>query len=865
MQRFFIDSRQSVKFRPMKPSASLHPFLFAILLIATGCLLHGGPTEDYSALTKGIQKIPLKGSAGSIAVQGRHAIPLVISPKREIVAAAGYWKDQPQAGRIVVMSHTALLGAEAGGEWQQNVVAWAARKSDPAVVLFGVSEKDWKATQTKKLPAPKTWDVKALTGTDVVVASLHAAGFSEKVQVLQAFVEKGGGVVLISTPWAASKEALAGAQSILEPAGLAFLGAGPSDTTFNIPSGLPQFSNALTAVEALSADQAGGAKLSAADRAFCAAIVESCIAAKAIGEPLKTALNAMHFARGWVTIATDNILRRKVRPVDAMLARYQHLILEKLPADKTPPHPSAHDYPGAVGQGEPVAKTIAFNATTGPNKLINHGEKTRISTGLYARPGVPITVDIPEAARSAGLKLEIGIHIDANWGLENWRRFPEIARVIPIEAAHTSAANAFGGLVSILVPDNCSAGTLTATIKGAVEAPVFILGKTTEADWNAKLKHAPGAWGYIETPKWTGYFPATFLRKEEHPEGIAKYWQSVVETADKYLGYAAWRKRAESMLTDRDIAVGYGHAGYPVMMAYGAEREENQDALGRRAIQKADWGFLHELGHTFQDSFDGNYTIATHAEVDVNLVPGLIINLIHGRTSWDNDSHATFDAKTRTADLQKWETLSEAERTWSKACEMKVAYDFYFTLAECFGWQLYEKAFSRLMNWLQKPGSDPDLDAINPKEPNAKRDRFFLLFSQASERNLLPYFKKYGLGKDNAGLSSQVIAKVSKLPVWTGNQPITSLTGPVEVRVGRDTTAGSVLGTYTATDTDQGSILTYKIKGPHDSESISIEPRTGRLVVLKPALVKPEVITIEVQDNAIPLSTREMQCRVVRE
>jgi hypothetical protein len=251
--------------------------------------------------------------------------------------------------------------------------------------------------------------------------------------------------------------------------------------------------------------------------------------------------------------------------------------------------------------------------------------------------------------------------------------------------------------------------------------------------------------------------------------------------------------------------------------------------------------------------------------VDVNLVPGLIINLIHGRTCWDNNSHDTFNAKNRIVALQKWDELSETERTWSNACEMKVAYDFYFTLAECFGWQLYEKAFSRLMNWLQKPGSDPDLDAINPKDANAKRDRFFLVFSQASERNLLPYFKKYGLGKDDSGLSSQVTAKVSKLPVWSGNQPITNFTGPAEVRVGKNTAAGSVLGTYTATDTDQGSILTYKIKGPHDSESISIETRTGRLIVLNPALVKPEVITIEVQDNAIPLSTREMQCRVVRE
>jgi hypothetical protein len=838
---------------------------FVLFLAAAGVDLRATPAEDYAALTKGIQKIPLKGSAGAVSVQGRASIPLILSPNKEILAAAAYFKDDPQRARIVVMAHTALLVPEGGSDWQKNIAVWTSRKNQPSVLLLGVNDKDWTAPDTKRIPAPKTWDANTLAGVDVIVASLHSAAFSEKATALLAFAERGGGLVLVSTPWAASKEALAAAGAIMEPAGLAFLGAGPSDSTFAIEPTLPLFANALTAVEAIAADQAGTAKLSAADRALCSTIIESCIASKVISEPLKNALNALHFSRGWVTVASDNILRRKARPVDAMLARYQHLILERLAPDKTPSHPSANDFPGTVGAGDAVVRTISFTANTGPNKFVNHGEKTRISTGVYARPGVPISVDIPEGAKTAGLKLEIGIHTDENWALADWRRVPEITRIVPLAAAHTLAANAFGGLVSILIPENCAAGALEATIKGAFEAPVFTLGKTTEAQWNAHIKNAPGAWGYIETPKWTGYFSSDFLRTEEHPEAIAKYWQAVVETADTILGYGAWRKRAESMLTDRDISVGYGHAGYPVLMAYAAEKEENHTALGRRAIQKGDWGFLHELGHTFQDSFDGNYTIATHAEVDVNLVPGLVLNLIHGRTAWDNNSHSTFDAKTRIADLEKWDALPESERTWAKACKMNVAYDFYFTLAECFGWEIYQKAFSRWMNWLQKPGSDPDMDAINSKDANAKRDRFLLLFSQASERNLLPYFQKYGLGKDDAGLSAKVIDKVSKLPVWTGNQPITELAGPAEVRIPKTAAAGIVLATFKATDTDKGSILTYKIKEAHSAGALAMEARTGRLLLSDPTLFKPGTITIEAQDNAIPLSTRELQCRLLSE
>ena len=838
---------------------------FSLFLAAAGVDLRATPGEDYAALTKGIQKIPLKGTAGAISVQGRESIPLILSPKKEILAAAAYFKDDPKRARIVAMAHTSLLVPEGGADWQRNIAMWTSRKSQPAILFLGLSEKDWKAPDTTRITAPKAWDANTLAGVDVIVASLHSEAFLEKAPALMAFVEKGGGLVLISTPWAASKEALAAAKAILEPSGLAFVGSGPADSTFTIEPTLPLFANALTAVEAITADQGGSVKLSAADRELCSTIIESCIAAKVIGDPLKNALNALHFSRGWVTVASDAILRRKARPVDAMLARYQHLILERLAPDKTPAHPSANDFPGAVGKGDTVVRTVSFTANTGPNKFINHGEKTRISTGVYARPGVPISVEITEPAKTAGLKVEIGIHTDENWALANGRRIPEITRIVPLTAAHTLAANAFGGLVSILIPENCSAGALEATIKGAVEAPVFTLGKTSEAQWNAHIKNAPGAWGYIETPKWTGYFPSEFLRTEEHPEAIAKYWQTVVETADTFLGYGAWRRRPESMLTDRDVSIGYGHAGYPVLMAYAAEKEENQTALGRRAIQKGDWGFLHELGHTFQDSFDGNYTIATHAEVDVNLVPGLVINLIHGRTAWDNDSHSTFDAKTRIADLQKWDALPESERTWATACKMNVAYDFYFTLAECFGWEIYQRAFSRWMNWLQKPGSDPDMDAINSKDANAKRDRFLLLFSQASERNLLPFFQKYGLGKEGAQLSAKVIDKVSKLPAWTGNQPITELAGPAEVRIPKNAGAGTVLATFKATDTDKGSMLTYKIKDEHGVGAISMEPRTGRLILADPTLFKPGTIMIEAQDNAIPLSTRELQCRLILE
>jgi hypothetical protein len=349
----------------------------------------------------------------------------------------------------------------------------------------------------------------------------------------------------------------------------------------------------------------------------------------------------------------------------------------------------------------------------------------------------------------------------------------------------------------------------------------------------------------------------------ENPARIADYWHNAVQTADQLLGYAPWRRRGESMLVDRDIYVGYGHAGYPVMMMYGAEKGDGPDALMGRGPRQGDWGFLHELGHTFQDSFDGNYTIATHGEVDVNLVPALVLQRLHGRVSYDNNSHGTFDAKSRLADWEKWKALPPEEQTWAKACKMNVAYDFYFTLAECHGWELYSRAFGRLMNWLQKPGGDPALDAIPEKAASAKRDRFFVCFCEESGFNLLPFFQKYGLGRGEFGLSEAVRTRVAKLPEWEGNRPMESVEGPAEVFVPAGAEEGAVLAKFQGKDPDPGTVLGYRIVEGNGDDAFEINARTGVLSLRKKAGLSSRTLTLEAQDNCIPLSSARVACKVV--
>jgi hypothetical protein len=63
-----------------------------------------------------------------------------------------------------------------------------------------------------------------------------------------------------------------------------------------------------------------------------------------------------------------------------------------------------------------------------------------------------------------------------------------------------AAANAFGGLIYITSPAKMNLGEVKATIAGAVEAPLYVRGKTSRADWLAS-RNAPAPWAEFASGK----------------------------------------------------------------------------------------------------------------------------------------------------------------------------------------------------------------------------------------------------------------------------------------------------------------------------------------------------------------------------
>jgi len=793
------------------------------------------------------------GSPGSIPIHGRASFPVLLDDGNVPALAAGRYGNgvSATAARAVAAGHTGFFNTSGTTTTSQlflNSVLWASRKTVPATITVGSNSStirtffSTRGYLTKAISTSMSSAASDLSGCDVFVGNFHDGFTATAITKINTFAANGGGVVVCSTPWALSTTAFNNAQSVLEPFGLSVSGSGTSTGSFTVAAGsYPTYHSALNALDALLAEAQGGPTMTLAQKQVAAGAVDQVLAVRPSQAEVIAGMQTLEGSYGTIQVTAAVPLIKANKPVEAMLARYQSGKFDAMTAAELVAHPSASDWPGSPAAGSTVSKTIAVNGTVPADVYMNQGDRgRRIETRLYAAPGATLTVTIPADKIAAGLSIDIGCHIDVNFHLDRWNRFPKVTRRVPLTQTVTQTGNVFGGLVWIVVPAGSNLGNFDISISGALEAPCFQLGVDTDATWNSTLKNLPGAWGcimtenvpgYGNTPGFVAYVSRAQLQKVTSAEAVALHWKKVMDSADHFMGYGAFRKRGESALSDRDIVAGGGHAGYPVLMAYG-----DSDVLVNDALTSGDWGYYHELGHTFQDSFNGNYGIATHGEVDVNLVPALLNNMVHDKTCWDGDIHSTFNGGNRLTKRTAFMARVAADQTWSYACsDGATAYDFYFNLAEAFGWQAYRTALSRLMTWLQG-GADAELSALSSSDPNYARNRFYLIFCDATGRNLDSYFQRYGIGVTGRGyeitasVKSTVAAK--GYPAWIDNSAVDSITDPGTLSPSEAAAPGTVIADLTANDPEEpGSMWTWTITSGNADGRLVIDKRSGELRV----------------------------------
>ncbi|MGC4042180.1 MAG: M60 family metallopeptidase [Armatimonas sp.] len=401
-------------------------------------------------------------------------------------------------------------------------------------------------------------------------------------------------------------------------------------------------------------------------------------------------------------------------------------------------HPASASFPGEIPATAPRrTKTIT----------LPRGVPQWHSTGLYAAPGQVITVSAPADAR---LSLRIGAHSDTLWHLNKWERFPEVTDEWPLRGGELKVSSPFGGAIFLVAPGRGVGREVTATVAGAVEAPLFVRGKTSAAEWETS-RATPGPWAELVGQKVVLTVPSAVVRDLNNPDDLMTYWDEVMDHC--YAFYAApLRNRQERYCVDRQISAGYMHSGYPIMTGDDVAKKFVSVDILRGDDGNTCWGFYHEMGHNFQEP---EWTWNGCGEVTNNLFS------LYGSEKMNR----AYDEKTRSYPHAHPAIRTDGlERTVGKyiaegavysrwQSDPWIALSTFIDLRKEFGWEPFTKVFAeyQALPEAQKPRSDND-----------RHDGFVVRFSQKVGKNIRPHFMRYGIPTTDEGCRA-----VKNLPDWT--------------------------------------------------------------------------------------------------
>ncbi|MFP4057265.1 MAG: M60 family metallopeptidase [Candidatus Brocadiia bacterium] len=710
--------------------------------------------EHRRALLEGVSTIAAPGLPGSLCVFGPRAFAVVAgragSVRAPVVAAA---QRREGAGRIVAFGHDGYFGPGAlrtadTGRLMANAVRWAAGQASPRVAVR-------RQGGLLRFLRERGLDAQPLDGGEwreqllsfhVLCTHPNALATEKDVAAVSRFLAAGGGLVAADTGWGwlqlhrgKSLTADHRGNQVVAPAGLMWSDAhvrGTADGGFATADPPPRLVHAARALDALLACSGGDAKLSDEELEQAAwAIGHAAHALPPDDALLRPRLRRLRRERAPAALPRPDQPLTLEKPLARVLLTLELDELRRLPPDEVAAHPAAQAFPGPVPpDAERVGRTLSID-TAIPGWH---------STGLYAAPGEVVAVDVPARAAGAGLRLRIGCHSDKLWHHKAWRRCPDIDRSVLIQAATTRVANPFGGLVYIEVPGRSSRGSIQVQVRGAVQAPYYVLGETELGAWRQTIRSRPAPWAELATDKVVLTVPSSAVHGLDDPQALMRFWDRVADACAELAARRLPRARPERYVTDVQISAGYMHAGYPIMTHLDmAPVLTDLDAL-RGDRHGGVWGLFHELGHNHQAP---EWTFGGTTEVTVNLFTLYVYDTVLGRKPHTLRSFGPEKrAKTLAAYLEGGPDFAQWKRRPFLALLM------YIQLQEAFGWEAYREVFAQYRRL--PPGQGPRTDA-------EKRDQWMVRFSRAVGRDLGPFFQAWGVPT-----SDEARAAIADLPDW---------------------------------------------------------------------------------------------------
>lgn len=703
------------------------------------------PSTAPEALWEGVRSITQSGTAGVISAWGPGTFAVVLGgsgSKRAPIVAAG----PLGRGRVMGWTHGFCNAAAAEkldtGRLLVNAARWLSEGNNGRPIKIALLDSDlegWFKGQNLEAVTVHGGDglgdeLRGCTALFCGKADLSA----KEVEAVLAYVRGGGGFACFSCPWGWSQVrkrpvSEAPLNRILTPAGLAF-SDGYADLTakggFAVEGAPgPEF-NATRAVELLEKGEKQADKKLMGQAAATAVLAARTMPRE--DKLLRPKLAELLSKRADGLAPGEKHPLKESAALDRVLLSVQLEDLAHQPAEQVKAHPGAKNFPGGVAADAPrVSVTVEIKPAS------EGGKAGWISTGAYAPPGGLVT-----ATRSGGgksdLRLRIGCHQDDLWALPEWKRAPAIDRTWAFEGAGVRAANAFGGPVYIEAPEGLKAGE-KVVLTGVVEAPLFVLGATSDEDWR-RIRERPAPWAELVCDRVALSVPSEVARTIDHPTAIMEHWVRVMDAAADLAGRPRERRRPERYVADVQISAGYMHSGYPIMTHLDAAKFMTD----LKGLTDQGWGPYHEMGHNHQDEM---WTFGGTTEVTCNLFTLYILETVCGVEHAEtgrvlNEEGARKRARymAEGADFEKWKA------------DPFLALQMYAMVKREFGWAPFKKVLAEYRD-LPK--------AERPKSDQEKRDQWMERLSRGVGRNLGPYFEAWGVPTSAAARE-----RISALPPW---------------------------------------------------------------------------------------------------
>lgn len=470
-----------------------------------------------------------------------------------------------------------------------------------------------------------------------------------------------------------------------------------------------------------------------------------------------------------IIITPENPLAVKDTALRESVANWCIKQLKESDYKKIKAHPSSDFFPGKVKDGyEFTGRTIKISHQKISASLIPVVSKldysspwanTMYSTGMYAVPGEYVEVIIPKALKDKNISVQIGCHSDRlnQWvaSKEAWRRMPIIVKKEKLNKEVTRVASPFGGLIYITASPKSEGWTENITINHAVAAPLYQLGTTTSEQWESQLKNNKAPWGELASDDIIISIPDSVLQKVHDPEKVMKLWNLIIGGEMDLAQIPHPFYRPQRMVVDEHIGGGFMHSGYPVMVHHSPVKHmlsediiANPELLMKPSKGGANWGFFHEIGHNMQNL---DWVFGGTTEVSCNFFSIYMFDRLMGGR---DDAHSGISNMNTEKMMKKYFTEGAGYEKWQK--DPFLGLIMFRQLQEAFGWESFKIFFRAYQAMAAK---DPSGSYANTDQK--KRDLWVSTFSKVTQRNIAPFFEKWGIP-----ISDNVKSDLQNLTTW---------------------------------------------------------------------------------------------------